>query len=477
MNNNTEHLIEFPDDFLWGASASHFQVEGQPNEIEERLSDWSRWTQTPGNISDGSSADRACEFYRRYQEDIELLQDLNLRAYRTSLNWAALMPDEPSGSGEHAVFSPPVVDYYRALFSHLKERDIKVFVTLFHFCLPDWLARKGGWIAEDADRHFETFARLAALHFGDLVDFWMTVNEPMAYVYQGYVAGNWPPGESHNYVDAFKAVKGMLKGHGLAYHALKAESAGAQVSFANHWRPFAPERKWHPLDQLVTHYRERVFNHCFPESIEAGALKMPGPLSRQKAFKELEGDIPYLEGTMDFVGVNYYTRELSRFDLSWPPDYFGSRSPKTEYPVNALGWEIYPEGFYQVLTQDIRPYSLDGSGLARPVYITENGYAQRFSPEHSSGDWSIEDRARREYLISHLVVLKRAIEAGVNIKGYLHWSLTDNFEWSDGLTPRFGLVRVSYDSQERQKRLSADLYASVAESNRLDANRETFKTP
>ncbi|HMO21848.1 MAG TPA: family 1 glycosylhydrolase [Candidatus Melainabacteria bacterium] len=468
MTDNSANIIKFPEDFLWGVSASHFQIEGYPTEVERRLSDWSRWTEEEGRILDGSNADRACEFHKRYLDDIELIGELNLKAYRTSLNWAALMPEGPGTVSRERQFAPGVVEYYRDLFSRLKERGIKVFVTLFHFCLPDWLAEEGGWTSPRVADEFETFADLARQHFGDLVDYWMTVNEPMAYIYQGYVAGNWPPGASQDYLGAFVAIRSMLTAHARAYHALKGGEDAVQVSFANHWRPFAPERKWSPLDLMVTHYRERVFNHIFPESIDEGALNIPAPLSGRKEFRALEGEIPGLKKSMDFLAVNYYTRELSRFDLSWPPDLFGTRSKRADYPVNGLGWEVYPEGFYRVLTSDINPYLIDSKGHNRPVFVTENGFATLFSPDLSAGDWSISDRERCDYLISHLVVLKKAIEAGVNIKGYLHWSLTDNFEWSEGLTPRFGLVRVSYEDQARKLRESAELYSKIAAANALE---------
>lgn len=457
--------LRFPDGFLWGAASSHYQVEGLPAESRSRLSDWSNWTRAGGKIADGSDADRACEFYSRFAQDIEIVEALNLNSYRTSFNWPALLPDRP---GRDRKLDPEVVDYYKRLLFTLKEKGIKTFLTLFHFCLPTWLAEEGGWTEPVSADEFGFFAELVAREFGDLVDYWVTINEPMAYAYQSFVSGQWPPGKSKSYECAFLTIRNMLVGHARAYGAIKewADSEDRRpVSFTNHWRPFVAENALNPLDHMVRFFRDSIFNHIFPKSIDSGGMVLPRVVSRIGDLGRLEGEIPGLLGSMDYLAVNYYTREISRFVPGWPVDPFGAKSEKSYLETNSLGWEIFPEGLYRVLTEDIAPYLKN-----RAVFITENGYASNFSPDLSEGDWSIEDAKRCQYLQSHLVAIHRAIESGVNVKGYLHWSLTDNFEWAEGLSPRFGLVRVAYPTQERTFRKSAELYARVAADNSIEEN-------
>ncbi|MBZ0185216.1 MAG: family 1 glycosylhydrolase [Candidatus Obscuribacterales bacterium] len=448
-------------------AASHFQVEGYPAEIDSRLSDWALWTTRSGKIADGSNADRACEFSSRFLEDIALVKQLNLNSYRTSLNWPALLPDRP-GPGKRKLNSQ-AVQYYKRLFFTLKEEGITTFLTLFHFCLPTWIADDGGWTGRMAADEFAYFSELAAGQFGEYVDYWITINEPVAYAYQSFVSGLWPPGTSRNYDGAFATVRYMLEGHARAYQAIKEQSADTPVSFSNHWRPFFPENPLNPLDQMVIYFRDNIFNHIFPRSIEAGGLELPAVVARLGDLKRLNGEIAGLKGSMDYLAVNYYTRELSRFVFGWPVDPFGIKSSKADFDTNSLGWETYPQGLFDVLTRAIAPYKTGIDGKSRPVIITENGYAETYAADLSEGDWSIADKQRTAYLKLHLQSLHRAIMAGVNVIGYLHWSLTDNFEWAEGLSPRFGLVRVAYPTQTRTFRESARLFSQVAKTNVLDS--------
>ncbi len=454
-------LLQFPQGFLWGVATSHFQVEGNPEEINGRHSDWALWTATDGKILDNSTADRACDFFSRYDLDVELCKSLNLNAFRLSLNWPALCPTRG------ATFSRQSVDFYRRLLQTLKSNGFKTFVTLFHFCLPNWLAEVGGWNNELAIEEFDRFTEMAIQEFGDLVDFWLTLNEPLAYAYQGYIEGAWPPGHRGNYVGAFRSIRNMLEGHARSYATIHRLQSAARVSYTFHWIPFQARRKFNLFDRLSCYMRDQVFNQVWMRATETGILSFPPPICLEPAVKKISGPIEGLKDSIDYVGINYYTRQVCEFKWEWPPDIFGIRSDSPELETSGLGWEVYPQGLYDLLTRDLNSYRLDANGKPRDIYITENGLASMFPADLTDGDWSLKDDIRERYLVSHLMAVHKAIGAGANVKGYLHWSLLDNFEWAEGLRARFGLVRVAYPTLERTLRESAKLYARIAGSNAL----------
>lgn len=456
-------FFQFPEGFLWGVATSHFQVEGHPGEINNRMSDWARWTAEEGRILDRSTADRACEFFARYQQDIELCEQLNLNSFRLSLNWPAMCP----GPNHEYKSDDETLTVYKDMLKLLKAKGFKTFVTLFHFCLPSWLAEIGGWNNELTITEFERFAKFVAAELGEDVDFWLTLNEPLAYVYQGYIAGVWPPGYQQNYLGGFDCVRNMLRGHALAYKQIHDLFPDAKVSVTHHWMSFSPRNRFNPMDQLVRRMRDQVFNHCFMSALHTGKLQFPFPASIEPRLRDLSGEIPGLAGTMDFIGVNYYTRQFCHFEFKWPFDIFGVKTEMVENEISGLGWESYPQGLYNMLVHDLKPYQYDQKGRLREIYITENGHANIYSADLTEGDWSLEDSGRVRYLVSHVMSLYRAITDGANVKGYLHWSLLDNFEWAEGLRARFGLVRVSYPTLERTLRKSAVIYKTIAKMNAL----------
>jgi beta-glucosidase len=436
--------------------------------MTERLSDGSVWASEPGRIVDGTTADQACEFTSRYISDIDLLADMNLNAFRFSFNWAALFPEEKTSEFVERQLREETVDYYLRLLDHLKSRGVKTFGTLFHFCSPRWLANYGGWTSDLAAEEFARFTEKVADRFSGMIDYWITINEPMAFAYQSYIAGIWTPGHSNDFVSAFTAVRNFLSAHALAYECLKSKDDRIPVSYANHWRPFTPENALSPLDQTVSLLRDTVFNHLFPKSVQNGRFELPGIMSASPEIERLQGEIKGLKNSIDFLAANYYTRELSRFKLGWPIDLFGVVSDKPRLKTNSLGWEVYPDGLYNLLTRDLRPYMKAPDGRTLDIFITENGFADSHGSDCSEGPWSLEDPGRVDYLVSHLMAVHRAIANGAPVKGYLHWSLLDNFEWAEGLTPRFGLVRVSYPTQERTLRQSARVYSEIARLNGVD---------
>lgn len=457
--------MSFPGGFLWGAATSHFQVEGHPKEIADRLSDWAIWTAESGRILDNSTADKACEFYTRYQDDIALIKQLNLNAFRISFNWPALLKGPRGNRNGQRELDPIQVEYYRTLLGALKSQGVSTFATLFHFTLPDFLAASGGWENPLVAEEFEHFSKLCAEAFGDLVDYWITINEPLAYAYQSFIAGSWPPGKKLEYITAFRVVRHMLEGHARAYHAIKAVLPDSLISYTMHWRPFVPKNRINPFDYVTRYFRDFVFNHLFPDAVQTGVLRFPFPISSNPAVAAISGRIDGLVNTCDYLAINYYTRELCQFKFVWPLDLFGERSTKSELATNDMGWEVYPDGLFDLLTIDTLPYQKNLSGGQRPIMITENGYAATFEAELSEGDWSLLDHTRVSYLIAHLKAIHRAIAKGVDVRGYLYWSLLDNFEWAEGLRARFGLVRVSYPTQERILRESARVYGQIAKQN------------
>lgn len=449
--------LSFPADFLWGVSTSAYQVEGYPSEAAKRLSDWSAWSVSNGKIADGTNADKACDFYRRYADDLLLCKELNVNSFRLSLNWPVLRPccSEPFALDAEALA------YYKELLAAIKSHGMKTFVTLFHFCLPSWLAEVGGWNNPLTTSEFALYAQAVCRELGDLVDFWLTLNEPLVYVYRGYVEGQWPPGYSRNYLLGFKTIRRLLEGHAAAYKAIHAERPQAQVSYVIHWRPFVARNRLNPLDQLVRFYRDNIFNHVFPLAVQTGCLQFPYPISQELPLREISGPVEGLQGSIDFLAFNYFTREICEYKHGWPPDIFGIQSDIRLLPATSLGWEIFPEGLYYMLAEDIAPYKYNSAGELYPIYITENGMAESYPADLADGDWSLQDDRRVEYLVSHLAAVSRAIAEGANVKGYLHWSLLDNFEWTDGLAPRFGLVRVSYPTQQRMLRKSATVFSKI----------------
>jgi len=463
------HLLQFPEGFLWGASTSHFQVEGNPFEMATRCSDWSAFTHANGNIADHTTADHACEFYSRYTSDLDLLCKLNLNAFRISLNWPAICPEPLISAGYRSKNQPnrAELDHYLRLLTALKEKGISTFVTLFHFCLPLWLAKKGGWHGKYVVDEFEAFTELVANEYKGLVDYWLTLNEPLAYAYQGYIAGNWPPSHRHDYQLAFAAMRNMLEAHGAAYHTIKSKDPQSQVGFSMHWRPFPPRNRLNPLDQMVSHYRNAIFNRIFLTAASTGVLEFPFPFNLSRLVQRISGLVPVAKDTMDILAINYYTRSLCQFKWSLPIDLFGVGHDVDESQFNPLNWESCPEGLFEVLTRELKEYKIDGKGRERPIIITENGYADLFSADLTDGDWSLDDADRTKYLQEHLVAVHRAIKSGAKVTGYLHWSLLDNFEWAEGLRMRFGLVRVAFPTQERTPRKSAKFFAEIAKQNAI----------
>jgi beta-glucosidase len=419
----------FPDRFLWGSATAAHQVEGN-----NRNNDW--WAaEQAGRLPHKSGL--ACDHFQRFDQDFALLADLGQISHRLSIEWSRIEPRP----GE---LSHQALDHYRRVLESLRAHGIEPIVTLHHFSNPIWLAEQGGWNRREVVGRFARFARRVVREYRDLVRYWVTLNEPGVYASQGWILGVWPPNRTGDMRGAFTVLRNMALAHGRAYHAMKAEQPEAKIGVAHHWRLFDPADPRRRGDRLIAAIRNRLMNVVFPIAIRSGRLVPPLGSGRV---------IPWLVATEDWVGVNYYTREHDRFDPRAARLGFGLEQ-FPEVDRNQLGWEIYPKGLERALLAAAPPD--DG----REVIVTENGI-----PEPGS-----QDEKRPRYLVQHLAACHRAIAAGVNLRGYTYWTSMDNYEWAEGFEPRFGLVHVDFETQERTPKPSAYLYRDIIRRNGLSAD-------
>jgi len=415
----------FPKGFLWGTATSAHQVEGFNH------NSWSEWEKLPGKIVDGTVSGPACEQYKRFARDIADLKRLNTTSYRFSLEWSRLEP-EP-GRWDDKEFA-----HYARVLAELKKNSLVPMVTLHHFTNPLWFEEMGGFANPSSISLFGRFAREVAQRLGSGVRLWCTINEPVIYTYFGYITGKWPPGKMSLKLGR-RVFINLLFAHAAAYKSLHQILGPAiQVGIAKHFRIFDPLRPTNPFDRYVSQLYDRIFNLSFCQALLEGLI--PWPLARNKR-------IPELAGTLDFLGINYYSREMVRFRPTRPESLFAEYSSKLVAPKNSLGWEIYPEGLYRVVKRC--------SAWGIPLYITENGTSVR------------DDRVRQAFIINHLRELQRAILEGADVRGYYYWSSLDNFEWTEGYTAKFGLYAVDFKTQKRTLRPSGKFFSQIAKNNGL----------
>ena len=425
----------FPEGFFWGTAAAAHQVEGG-----NHANDWWAWEQTPGHIKNGDRSDPACDQYERFAGDFDLLRSLHQNAHRLSLEWSRIEP----APGQ---FSKSAIQHYADVLQALRDRGMEPMVTLHHFTNPSWIADAGGWETPDTALRFANYAERVTSELGQLARYWVTVNEPTVIAYQGYVRGEWPPGK-RDLGAAARTLVTLLRGHWLAYERIKMRQPELQLGLAHHVRIFDPARLFAPQDRIVAAAFNRVFNHTLLQSLRRGRLAFP--LTRTG---HASGPAP----SQDFFGLNYYTRELVKFNRHYGAELFGERVLPVRAPRSDLNWELYPEGFYRVLR------SLQREGL--PIFVTENGIADA------------ADVRRPDFLLTHIGAMLRAIHAGVPVRGYFHWTCFDNFEWAEGYSAKFGLIACDPDTQERRLRPSARLYAEICRNNELPVSVELPPAP
>ncbi len=403
-----------------GVATAATQIEGGQADTN-----WHRWADRPGSIVDGTTPVRAADHWNRVEQDTALLTELGIRHYRMGLEWARIEPDP----GE---FDRSAINHYRAELEGLRAAGISPLVTLHHFNNPWWFERAGGWESRHALTVFDRYVDWVLVNLGDLVDTWITLNEPNVYATQGWVEGVWPPGVSGSIRRAQKVMQTMAAAHIRTYLTIHRAWPDAKVGVANHLRAFAPKRRWNPLDRVSARGAEYLFQTALTRAFSVGRFLAP--------FVQPNSIDP--GQYYDFQGINYYTRS----SVTGLADGVAKN-----VPVNDLGWEVYAAGLVEVARWTNEQYP-------GPIWITENGTADA------------ADAFRPLYLYDHL---KAIAGSGLPIERYYHWAFTDNWEWAEGERPRFGLVELDYETQQRTVRDSGRFYADVI-SNRgvtADAHR------
>ncbi len=428
-----ECSIRFPAGFLWGAATAAHQVEGG-----NRWNDWWRWEHRSPDIPPALQSGDACRHWDRYDADFALAAADGHNAHRLSIEWSRIEPER--GRTEAAA-----VTHYHDVFASLRRRGLTPIVTLLHFTVPAWVADLGGWEAAETIDLFCRFARFCAREYGGEVDWWCTINEPEVLGFEAYAEGLWPPCR-RDMNAALQVIANQLEAHSRAYRILHDEDRtdadgdgqAARVGFAKHMVQLIPLRPWSPLDRLRTWLEDRLFNDAVIEAAVTGRIRLGIP-----GFKAARRDVGGSERSLDWFGLNYYTRRT--VDASGRSGH----AARAGAQVNDLGWEIFPAGLAAAARR--------AASAGAPVLVTEHGFADA------------ADSFRPRALVESLAALGRAIARGAPVLGYLHWTLMDNFEWAEGWRARFGLYRVDAlaDPAGRTRTRSADLLARIAKSNEI----------
>ena len=433
----------FADDFLWGAATSAYQVEGSPLAEGAGPSTWHRFCHLPGRIWNGDTGDVTCDQYRRSESDVRLMQELGLNAYRFSISWSRVLPEG------HGRVNGRGLDFYHRLIDALLQHGIQPFVTLYHWDLPAALDDRGGWLARDSASWFADYARLVFEAFDDRVRFWTTLNEPWVVADAGYLHGVHAPGHA----DLFEAPLvslNLLRAHASAVEVYRAYGRH-KIGIVVNLEPKYPASN-RPEDVAATARAEAYMNRQYLDPIFFGTYPKALHEIFGKAWPEVsDTDLTRIRKAIDFLGINYYTRAVTREDPTASPTRAAAvhqcGSPHTE-----LGWEVYPQGLTDTLLWVRSRYG------RLPLYVTENGAAFADPPVAREG---LVDLARLDYHRAHLRAAEAAIRDGVDLRGYFAWSLLDNFEWTWGYSKRFGIVHVDFQTQQRTPKASARFYSTV----------------
>jgi len=435
---------QFPNGFLFGAATSAYQIEGVWNEDGKGESIWDRFSHTPGKISGGDTGDIACDHYHRFREDVAIMRTLGLKAYRFSVSWPRVLPQ---GRGES---NPKGLDFYSRLVDALLEAGIEPFLTLYHWDLPQALQDKGGWPKREIVDSFCEYTQLMARSLGDRVRHWITLNEPHVSAFVGHLDGRHAPGHQ-DLEEALRAAHHHLLAHGLAVSLLRDLVPGARVGIVLNLAPVHPASR-DLADRSAAWLADGKLNRWFLDPLAARGYPedMVHHFNCPMDFVA-EGDMDRVAVPIDFLGVNYYTRLVVRSPEAKLPQEVVPGGERTD-----MGWEVYPEGLYEILGRLHFDYRF-------PAYfVAENGAAY---PDRMEPDGTVRDEKRIAYLRDHILQVHRAIAAGVPLRGYFVWSLLDNFEWAHGYGKRFGIVYVDFPTQKRIPKKSARFYARVIAKN------------
>ena len=442
-------MPRFPAGFAWGAATAAYQIEGAVAEDGRGPSVWDTFSHRAGAVRHGDTGDVAADHYHRWPEDIELMSALGIAAYRFSIAWPRVQPGGQGPANERGL------DFYDRLTDALLAGGITPIPTLFHWDLPQPLEDEGGWLSRDTAYRFADYAQLAAERLADRIPLWITLNEPFVVMSMGYGLGTHAPGRTL-LLGALPAAHHQLLGHGLATAALR--SAGArQVAITNNYAPAWPASD-SPADVAAAAAYDTLQNRLFTDPVLLGAypdLSAFG-LGADPDYVRA-GDLELISGPIDVLGVNYYAPARLSALPDGPLPF--QREPIPGYPVTAFGWPIVPAALRELLLRLRERY---GPALP-PVYITENGCS---TDDVVAPDGAVDDQPRIRYLDGHLRALHEAITAGVDVRGYLTWSLIDNFEWAEGYSQRFGIVHVNFATQQRTPKASFSWYRDFIAAQR-----------
>jgi beta-glucosidase len=449
-NSNNEAAFDFPENFVWGVATSAYQIEGAWKEDGKGESIWDRFCHTPGNIENGDTGDVACDHYHRWREDVTLMASLGIPAYRFSISWPRILP---AGKGK---VNQAGLDFYNALVDGLLEAGIEPYITLYHWDLPQALQDRGGWPARDTAQAFAEYTHVITRHLGDRVRNWMTLNEPHVSAFVGYLQGRHAPG--HKDMDEMVAASHhLLLAHGLGVAAIRANVPDANVGIVFNLYPVytaSPSEADKDAAQMVDGavnrwYLDPVSGRGYPEDVVENFGK--------KMDFVLKGDLEKIAAPLDFLGINYYFRIIARSE-EIPERENAPRTLSPSDDMTEMGWEIYPPGLYEILDRIHRDYTFPA------LMITENGAAL---DDHLDASGKVDDPDRIRFVGSHLRAAAHAIQEGIPLRGYFHWTFNDNFEWGHGFSKRFGLVYMDNETLERIPKSSAYWYRDVIVRNQV----------
>ncbi len=433
-------------DFTFGVATSSYQIEGGASEGGRTPSIWDTFCRTLGKVDNGDTGDVACDHFHLWQQDIAMIQSLGVDCYRLSIAWPRIMPND-------GIVNPEGLAFYERIIDECHARGMTVSVTLYHWDLPQYLEDKGGWLNRETAYKFAEYAEVVSRHFGDKIDAYATLNEPFVSAFLGYRWGEHAPGIKGE-KEGFCASHHLMLAHGLAMPKLRAHAPNAKCGVVFNAAPSYPHTE---SDTKAAEYAELEGNYWFIDPVLKGEYPAE-VLEKRKPFIPmiLKGDLEIISAPVDFIGINYYSRNVMRFNSQDEVE----KVPQPQAEKTYIGWEVYPQGLTDLMVRlKDRYHNLP------PIFITENGAAG----EDNLVDGKVDDEQRVRYLQSHLLAVDNAIKAGVNIQGYFVWSLMDNFEWAFGYTQRFGIVYVDYQTQQRTLKQSALAYQKMLQARKLKA--------
>ena len=455
--------VRFPDDFLWGTATAAYQVEGAVEEDGRGASIWDTFSHTPGKVVHGDTGDIACDQYHRLGEDLDLMSSLGIKAYRFSVAWPRIQPE---GSGQ---VNKKGLDYYRRLVDGLRDRGIEPMLTLYHWDLPQALEDRGGWTSRETSERFAEYAGVVYEEFADSVKYWITLNEPWVSAWLGYGAGVHAPGVKDT-GKALSATHHLLLGHGIALQEMRSlgredNQLGVTLNLSP-TRPATDEKADVEASRRVDGNANRIFlDPLFRGEYPEDVLDY---YSSDNDFSFVrDGDLEVVSAPLDFLGVNYYMRHTVVDDRGDSDPKIAMRFEDLEAATvlppgaetTAMGWPVEPDGLTEILVRLHEEYA------QLPLYVTENGVAVH---DYVDPEGNVDDEERVAFLDAHFRAVHDAMEQGVDLRGYMAWSLLDNFEWAEGYSKRFGIVYVDYGTQRRIPKASARWYADVVRRGGLE---------